>query len=228
MEELRGGLKTQKLFTIHTCPWKDTQISGTAAGARTLTPKSLKSSSAHSLHMEGIESNPRAALGIKPAYGERQELSPHLISDIHCKAVNVNLERRKTTKEKTDWQRALKGLTEAYREELPQLLARWREFHGSKRRHVNACTAQAVGCKDVAGFQKEFALWLSIQSLDSWLVLFLSWLFVWNTCANWPEFCFSYCSRMIRTQSAVSWVLSTRFPSRNLLTSDFVSSAHSL
>lgn len=172
-----------------------------------------------------MESNPRAALGIKPAYGEQQELKPRLISDSHCKAFDIDLERRGTAKDKNRLT-ALKGLVGAYREELPQLLAR--EIHGSERRPVNACTTHAVGCRDVAGFQKEFALWLSIQFLDSWLVLFLSWLVVWNTCANWPEFCFSYCSRIIRTQSAVSWVLSTVVPSRNLLTSDFVSSAHSL
>lgn len=71
-------------------------------GARTPTPKSLKSSSAHSLHVEGMESNPCAALGIERVYGEQQELSSHLISDNHCNAVNVDLERRKTTKEKTD------------------------------------------------------------------------------------------------------------------------------
>lgn len=59
--------------------------------------------------MEGMESNPRAALGLKPTYGEQGELSPHLISDDHCKAVNVNLERRKTTKEKTERQESPEG-----------------------------------------------------------------------------------------------------------------------
>lgn len=70
---------------------------------------------------------------------------------------------------KTDWTVNTEEAHWAYGEELPQLLERWREFYGTKRHHGNSCMVHTVGCKDVAGFQKEFALHLSVQSLDSQL-----------------------------------------------------------
>lgn len=64
-------------------------------GAHTLTPKIMKSNSAHSLHVKGMESNQCAALGIEPAYRGAARTKLPLISDNHCKAVNVDLGKEK-------------------------------------------------------------------------------------------------------------------------------------
>lgn len=126
--------ETTHLFTDHSCPWKHTQISGAAAGAHTLATQGRRSSSARGLH---------AALSTPPSH----------IRQCH-EAGNIGLGRRRAVRGKAKWRKALRKLAGADGEDLPQLSARWRELCGSKRRHANVCTAHAVGCKDVAGFQK--------------------------------------------------------------------------
>lgn len=134
---------------------------------------------------------------------------------------NEHLERRKETKDRlaVNTEEAHWGLWREMEGISWYLKAPWELLHSAH------CRMQRCGWipKGVC-----FAAVNAVPWFTACCFFFFSWLVVWNTCANWPEFCFSYCSRMIGIQSAVSWVLSTWFPSRNLLTSDFISSAHSL
>lgn len=74
--------ETTHQFTNHSCPWKHTQISGAAAGARTLATQGPRSNSARGLH---------AALGTPPSRIRQ-----------HREAGNASLGRRKAARGKAN------------------------------------------------------------------------------------------------------------------------------